>query len=67
MDIIQDLVDVQLSNNSKLSSSELVLVMEKLSEVVHVSIIELKVGVDIVNIVANILLSETDVTPVADM
>ncbi|PWA18670.1 hypothetical protein CCH79_00005668, partial [Gambusia affinis] len=67
VDIIQDLVDVQLSNNSKLSSSELVLVMEKLSEVVHVSIIELKVGVDIVNIVANILLSETDVTPVADI
>ncbi|XP_043983760.1 adhesion G-protein coupled receptor G2 [Gambusia affinis] len=67
VDIIQDLVDVQLSINSKLSSSELVLVMEKLSEVVHVSIIELKVGVDIVNIVANILLSETDVTPVADI
>ncbi|XP_054886866.1 adhesion G-protein coupled receptor G6-like [Poeciliopsis prolifica] len=67
VDIIRDLVDVQLSNNSQLSSSELGLVMEKLSEVVDVSIIEPKVGADIVNIVANILLSETDVTPVADI
>ncbi|XP_027863851.1 adhesion G-protein coupled receptor G4 isoform X2 [Xiphophorus couchianus] len=67
VDIIQDLVDVQLSNNSQLSSSELGLVMDKLSEVVDVSIIEPKVGVDIVNIVANILLSETDITPVTDI
>ncbi|XP_014840130.1 PREDICTED: adhesion G-protein coupled receptor G4 [Poecilia mexicana] len=67
VDLIQDLVDVQLSNNSQLSSSELGLVMKKLSEVVDVSIIEPKVGVNIVNIVANILLSETDVTPVADI
>uniref|UniRef100_A0A096MA38 Adhesion G protein-coupled receptor G4a n=1 Tax=Poecilia formosa TaxID=48698 RepID=A0A096MA38_POEFO len=67
VDIIQDLVDVQLSNNSQLSSSELGLVMKKLSEVFGVSIIEPKLGVNIVNIVANILLSETDVTPVADI
>lgn len=65
--IIQDLVDVQLSNNSQLSSSELGSVMEKLTEVVDVCIIKPEVGADIVNIVANILLSETDVTPVADM
>ncbi|KAK5617370.1 hypothetical protein CRENBAI_006982 [Crenichthys baileyi] len=67
VDIIQDLVYSQLSNNSQLSSSELGSVVEKLSEVVHLSIIEPEVGLEIVNIVANILLSETDVTPVSDI
>ncbi|MED6278870.1 hypothetical protein CHARACLAT_028456, partial [Characodon lateralis] len=67
VDIIQDLVDAQLSNNSQLSSSELRSVVEKLREVVHLSIIKPEVGLEIVNIVANILLSETDVTPVADI
>ncbi|XP_035983368.1 adhesion G-protein coupled receptor G4 isoform X2 [Fundulus heteroclitus] len=67
VDIIQDLVDVQLSNNSQLSSSELGSVVEKLGEVVDVSVLEPEVGGDIVNIMSNILLSETDVTPVADI
>ncbi|XP_013860150.1 adhesion G-protein coupled receptor G4 [Austrofundulus limnaeus] len=66
VDMIQDLVDVQLGNGSQLSSSELGSVMDKLSEVVEISPIEPVIGGDIVNIVANILLSETDVTPVAN-
>nr|XP_015804819.2 adhesion G-protein coupled receptor G4 [Nothobranchius furzeri]XP_054595207.1 adhesion G-protein coupled receptor G4 [Nothobranchius furzeri] len=65
VDMIQDLVEVQLGDSSQLSSSELGSVVEKLSEVLDVSTIEPDVGGDIVNIVANILLSETDVTPVA--
>ncbi|XP_037531445.1 adhesion G-protein coupled receptor G2 [Nematolebias whitei] len=66
VDMIQELVDVQLGNSSQLSHSELGSVVEKLSEVVDVSPIEPDIGGDIVNIVANILLSETDVTPVAN-
>lgn len=64
--MIQELVDVQLGNSSQLSHSELGSVVEKLSEVVDVSPIEPDIGGDIVSIVANILLSETDVTPVAN-
>ncbi|XP_041845968.1 adhesion G-protein coupled receptor G4 [Melanotaenia boesemani] len=66
VDMIQDLIDVQLNNSSHLSSSELGVIVTKLHEVVDVSIIEPDVGVHIVNIVADILVSETDVTPVSN-
>ncbi|XP_017263583.2 adhesion G-protein coupled receptor G4 [Kryptolebias marmoratus] len=66
VDMIQDLVDVHLENSTQLSSSELGSVVGKLSEVVDISPIDPSVGGDIVNIVANILLSETDVAPVAN-
>lgn len=65
--MIQDLVDVQLGNSEELSSSDLDTVVEKLSEVVDISIITPAVGANVVNIVANILLSKTDITPVANM
>ncbi|KAM6924195.1 adhesion G-protein coupled receptor G6-like [Xenentodon cancila] len=64
--IIQDIVNVQLGNNSQLSSSELGSVVGKLWEVVDTSIIESDCAADIVSIVADILLSETDVTPVSN-
>ncbi|XP_069388135.1 adhesion G-protein coupled receptor G6 isoform X2 [Paralichthys olivaceus] len=63
--IVRDLVDVQLSNSSELSSFELDSVVEKLNKVVDISFIQPAVGADIVNVIANILLSETNVTPVA--
>lgn len=65
--MIQDLVDVQLGNNAELSSSELDSVVEKLGEVIDISIIKPDIGANIVNIISNILLSETDVTPVANV
>lgn len=65
--MIQDLVDVQLGNNAELSSSELDSVVEKLGEVIDISIINPDIGGNIVNIISNILLSETDVTPVANV
>lgn len=65
--MIQDLVDVQLANSAELSPSELDTVVEKLSEVVDISSIQPAVGANIVNIVADILLSKTDITPVANM
>lgn len=65
--MIQDLVDVQLNTNEELSASDLDTVVEKLSDVVNISIVKPLVGANIVNIVADILLSKTDITPVADM
>ncbi|KAL3044649.1 hypothetical protein OYC64_013021 [Pagothenia borchgrevinki] len=66
VDMIQDLIDVQLDDSeSELSSSELDTVVDKLREVVHISSTTPAVGANIVNIVANILLSKTDLTPVA--
>ncbi|XP_030595973.1 adhesion G-protein coupled receptor G2 [Archocentrus centrarchus] len=66
VDMIQDLVDIQLSNSSELSPSHLESVVEKLSEVVDESVVNSAVGADIVSIVSEILLSETDVTPVSN-
>ncbi|XP_034545192.1 adhesion G-protein coupled receptor G4 isoform X2 [Notolabrus celidotus] len=65
VDMIQGLVDDQLGNSPELSSSDLGAVVEKLNEVVDVSNIKPTVGADIVNIVADILLSKTEITPVA--
>ncbi|TDH07474.1 hypothetical protein EPR50_G00106460 [Perca flavescens] len=65
VDMIQDLIDVQLGNSAELSPSELDTVVEKLRKVVEISTIKPAVGAKIVNIIANILLSKTDITPVA--
>lgn len=65
--MIQDLVDVQLGNNAQLSSSELDSVVGKLGEVIDISNIKPDIGANIVSIISNILLSETDVTPVANV
>lgn len=65
--MIEDLVDVQLNSSEELSASELESVVEKLSDVVDISVVDPVVGASIVNIVADILLSNTDVKPVADM
>lgn len=67
VDMIEDLVDVQLNSSEELSASELESVVEKLSDVVDVGVVDPVVGASIVNIVADILLSNTDVKPVADM
>lgn len=66
VDIIQDLVQAELANNEELSSPQLDSVMEKLGEVVDISLIQPAVGAGIVDIVANILLSKTNVSPVAN-
>ncbi|XP_056295587.1 adhesion G-protein coupled receptor G4 isoform X2 [Pseudoliparis swirei] len=67
VDMIQDLVDVQLGNSAELSPSELNTVVEKLCEVIDISIIKPAVGANIVNIIADILLSKTYITPVASI
>ncbi|XP_068182518.1 adhesion G-protein coupled receptor G6 [Antennarius striatus] len=66
VDIIQDLVDVQLDTSEELSDSELLNVVDKLMEVVNISIVKPAVGTDIVNVVSDILLSDTDITSVAN-
>ena len=65
--MIDKLVDDQLVDTDKLSSSELDIVVEKLNQVVDISVIKPALGINIVNIVADILLSKTDVNPVANM
>lgn len=64
--MIQALVDVQLSNNAELSSPELSSVVDKLGEVIDFTVTP-DVGANIVNIISNILLSETNVTPLANV
>ena len=65
--MIDKLVDDQLVDTDKLSSSELDIVVEKLNQVVDIRVIKPARGINIVNIVADILLSKTDVNPVANM
>lgn len=66
VDMIEDLVDAQLNSSQELSASELESVVEKLSDVVDISVVDPVVGTSIVNIIADILLSNTDINPVAD-
>lgn len=65
--MIQDLVQVELGNSTELSASDLDTVVEKLIEVANISVIKPAVGADIVSLVADILLSKTNVAPVANM
>ncbi|KAE8285729.1 Adhesion G-protein coupled receptor G4 [Larimichthys crocea] len=67
VDTIQELVDVQLGTSKELSATDLDTVVEKLKEVVNISTIKPAVGANIVSIVADVLLSKTDVTPVANI
>ncbi|XP_075902454.1 adhesion G protein-coupled receptor G4a [Nelusetta ayraudi] len=67
VDLIQELVDGQLTGTGELDDSELESVVKKLSEVVNVSLVEPPVATEIMGIVADILLSDTDVAPLADM
>lgn len=64
--MIQDLVGVQLGNSAELSSSDLSSVVDKLGEVIDISV-KPETGANIVNIISNILLSDTNVTPVANV
>ncbi|XP_068596782.1 adhesion G-protein coupled receptor G2 [Brachionichthys hirsutus] len=66
VDIIQDLVEVQLNTSEELSGADLDSVVNKLMEVVKGSIIKPAVGADIANVVSDILLSNTDITSVAN-
>lgn len=67
MDLIQELVDDELSSGEGLDDSKLESVVKKLAEVVDVSLVQPPLGANIVGVVANILLSDTDIAPVADM
>lgn len=67
VDVIQGLVDDELNSTKELDASKLMSVVKKLTEVVDISRVEPPVGTNIVGVVAKILLSDTDVMPVADM
>lgn len=65
VEALQDLVNVQLSNSSQLSNNDLDTVVGKLDEVVDVGT-NSELGADIVTIVADILVSNTNMTRVSD-
>ncbi|XP_024919074.1 adhesion G-protein coupled receptor G6-like isoform X2 [Cynoglossus semilaevis] len=67
VEIIQDLVKVHLGNSSELSSPELVSVINKLHEVVNVSAVNANVGSEITSIISDLMLSQTDLTPLSNM
>ncbi|KAJ0049941.1 hypothetical protein NL108_005256, partial [Boleophthalmus pectinirostris] len=66
VETIQDLVNEQLSNSSQLSPDDLTTVVGKLSEVVDVGS-NSELGANIVTIVADILISSTDVTTISNV
>lgn len=66
VEMIQDLVNVQLSNSSQLSSEELDTVVGKLSEVVDVGTSR-DLGANIVTVMADILVSDTNVSSVSNI
>lgn len=67
VDVIQELVDDELSSTEELDASKLMSVVRKLTEVVDVSLVEPPVGANIMGVVAEILLSDTEVAAVANM
>ncbi|XP_077466014.1 adhesion G protein-coupled receptor G4a [Stigmatopora argus] len=65
VDMIQDLINVTLGNSTQIPSAELNTVVDKLNQVVNVATVTPALGGDIVKVFSNILLSDTDVAPVA--
>ncbi|XP_061691689.1 adhesion G-protein coupled receptor G6 isoform X2 [Syngnathoides biaculeatus] len=65
VDIIQGLVNATLGNATQIPPSELNTVVEKLNQVVNVTTVTPTLGDNIVRIFSDILVSETDVAPVA--
>ncbi|XP_071772292.2 adhesion G protein-coupled receptor G4a [Centroberyx gerrardi] len=70
VDMIQDLIDVEFGSaavgEGELSASQLDTVMEKLDAVVDISVVTRALGAEIINIIADILVSKSDITPVAN-
>ncbi|XP_077388094.1 adhesion G protein-coupled receptor G4a [Festucalex cinctus] len=65
VDLIQDLVNSTLGNATQLPPSELKTVVEKLHQVVKVTTVTPALGDNIMHVFSDILISDTDVAPVA--
>ncbi|XP_061542585.1 adhesion G-protein coupled receptor G2 [Phycodurus eques] len=65
VDIIQGLVNATVGNGTQIPPSELNTVVEKLNQVVNVTTVTPTLGGNIISIFSDILISTTDVTPVA--
>ncbi|XP_037118984.1 adhesion G-protein coupled receptor G6-like [Syngnathus acus] len=65
VDVIQALVNTTLSNATQLPPSELNTVVEKLNQVVNVTTVTPALGDNIVHVFSDILISGTDMAPVA--
>ncbi|XP_061644216.1 adhesion G-protein coupled receptor G4 [Phyllopteryx taeniolatus] len=65
VDVIQDLVNAAVGNGTQIPPSELNTVVEKLNQVVNVTTVTPALGGNIISIFSDILISTTNVTPVA--
>ncbi|XP_051934892.1 adhesion G-protein coupled receptor G2 [Hippocampus zosterae] len=65
VDLIQNLVNSTLGNATQLPHTELNTVVEKLNQVVNVTTVTPALGGNIVRVFSDILISDTDVVPVA--
>lgn len=63
--MIQELVDEKLLLDGELSAADLDTVVDKLVDVVNISVIKPPVGENVATTISKILLSGTDVTTVA--
>ncbi|XP_057705639.1 adhesion G-protein coupled receptor G2 [Corythoichthys intestinalis] len=66
VDIIQDLINTTLGNSTQIPPAELKTVVEKLNQVVNVTTVTPALGSNIVQVFSDILISDTDMAPVAD-
>ncbi|KAM3867020.1 adhesion G-protein coupled receptor G6 [Diretmus argenteus] len=71
VDMIRDLINVEFgstgTSEGELSASHLDTVVEKLEKVVDISTVTPALGTDIVKIIADILISKSDITPLANI
>ena len=69
--IIQDLLDVELGladgADGELSASDMVTVVEKLDDVVDVSVVTVNLCINIFSMISDILISRSDMAPVSNM
>lgn len=57
------MIEVLLSNHSTLNYDELTIVLDKLQDIINVSVVTPELGQALLNIISNILKSESNLVP----
>lgn len=57
------MIEVLLSNHSTLNYDELTIVLDKLQDIINVSVVTPQLGQALLNIISNILKSESNLVP----
>lgn len=60
---VVDMIEVLLSNHSTLNYDELTIVLNKLQDIINVSVVTPELGQALLNIISNILKSESNLVP----